>query len=92
MWKGRAVIGGNVGGIRYQIENGKNGFLVDTVDETAECIVKLLKNRKLREQFGKAARETVCQKFLMTRLMEQYLDLFQSFYTTYQMKSVGWNG
>ena len=92
MWKGRAVIGGNVGGIRYQIENGKNGFLVDTVDETAECIVKLLKNRKLREQFGKAARETVRRKFLMTRLMEQYLDLFQSFYTTYQMKSVGWNG
>ncbi len=91
MWKGRAVIGGNVGGIRYQIENGKNGFLVDTVNETAECIVKLLKSKKLRQQMGKAAQETVCQKFLMTRLMEQYLDLFQSFYATYQMRNSGWN-
>jgi trehalose synthase len=32
MWKG---IGGNVGGIRYQIENGVNGFLVSSVEETA---------------------------------------------------------
>src|SRR5437588_4890418 len=29
MWKRRPVIGGNVGGIRYQIENGVNGFLVE---------------------------------------------------------------
>lgn len=27
MWKGTAVIGGNVGGIRYQIDDGANGFL-----------------------------------------------------------------
>src|SRR4030095_14290244 len=32
MWKGAAVIGGNVGGIRLQIQDGENGFLVDTVD------------------------------------------------------------
>ncbi|CAM3520023.1 hypothetical protein COSO111634_18200 [Corallococcus soli] len=31
MWKGTPVIGGNVGGIRHQIQDGHNGFLVDTV-------------------------------------------------------------
>jgi hypothetical protein len=29
------VIGANVGGIRYQIENGVNGFLVSTIEESA---------------------------------------------------------
>ena len=29
MWKGAAVIGGNVGGIRHRIEDGVNGFLVE---------------------------------------------------------------
>jgi hypothetical protein len=29
MWKGAAVIGGNVGGSRRQIKDGENGFLVD---------------------------------------------------------------
>jgi len=32
MWKRTPVIGGNVGGIRYQIEDGVNGFLVSSVD------------------------------------------------------------
>ena len=36
MWKRTPVIGGNVGGIRYQIEAGVNGFLVSSVEEAAE--------------------------------------------------------
>jgi trehalose synthase len=79
MWKGRAVIGGNVGGIRYQIENGVNGFLVSSVEEAADRIVRLLKDEKLREEIGCRARETVREKFLLTRYVEQYLDLFGEF-------------
>ena len=79
MWKGTPVIGGNVGGIRYQIENGVNGFLVSSVEEAAECIVRLLKDEKLREEMGQKARETVREKFLLTRYVEQYLDFFGAF-------------
>lgn len=79
MWKGTPVIGGNVGGIRYQIESGVNGFLVSSVEEAAECIVRLLKDEKLREEIGQKARETVREKFLLTRYVEQYLDLFAAF-------------
>src|SRR6059058_2669682 len=79
MWKGRAVIGGNVGGIRYQIEDGVNGFLVSSVEEAADRIVRLLRNEKLREEIGCRARETVREKFLLTRYVEQYLDLFGAF-------------
>src|SRR5881398_3599512 len=79
MWKGRAVIGGDVGGIRYQIEDGVNGFLVSSVEDAAERIVRLLKDEKLRDEFGKKGRETIREKFLLTRYVEQYLDLFSEF-------------
>src|SRR5213082_2097635 len=76
MWKRTPVIGGNVGGIRYQIEDGVNGFLVSSVEDAAERIVRLLKDEKLRDEFGKKGRETIREKFLLTRYVEQYLDLF----------------
>jgi len=79
MWKSRPVIGGNVGGIRYQIEDGANGFLVSSIEEAAERMVRLLKDQKLRERMGKKAHETVREKFLLIRYLEQYLDLFGAF-------------
>lgn len=85
MWKGAAVIGGNAGGIRYQIDDGVNGFLVSSVEETAERIVQLIGDKSLREQLGQKAKETVRQRFLLTRLLEQYLDLFNSFETTFRL-------
>ena len=86
MWKGTPVIGGNVGGIRYQIEDGVNGFLVSTVEEAAERIVQLVKNKDLRQRIGEKAKESVKKRFLLTRLLEQYLDLFSSFETIYKLK------
>jgi len=44
MWKGAAVIGGNVGGIPHQIRDGVNGFLVSSVGEAADRIVRLIKD------------------------------------------------
>ena len=79
MWKGAVVIGGNVGGIKHQIEDGVNGFLVDNVQDAAEQIVRVLKAPELRATVGAQARETVRSKFLMTRLMEDWLDLISSF-------------
>jgi trehalose synthase len=87
MWKGTPVIGGNVGGIRYQIKDGENGFLVSSVKEAAERIVTLVKDTKLRKDMGRRARESVRKQFLMTRLMEQYLDLLNAFKTTYSYKA-----
>jgi trehalose synthase len=79
MWKGTPVIGGNVGGIRYQIRDGVNGFLVSSTDEAADRIVQVLRDTDLRERLGHAARETVREKFLFTRNLEEYLDLLGSF-------------
>jgi trehalose synthase len=85
MWKGTPVIGGNVGGICYQIEDGVNGFLIASVEEAAERIVRLIKDEKLRERLGQKAKETVRQKFLLTRYLEQYLDLLNSFQADFRL-------
>ena len=86
MWKGAAVIGGNVGGIRHQIEDDVNGFLVDNVEQAAERIVQLLKDAALRRRLGERARETVRKRFLMSRLLEDWLDLIGSFEPRFRLK------
>ncbi|HKB84746.1 MAG TPA: glycosyltransferase [Ignavibacteriaceae bacterium] len=86
MWKGTPVIGGNVGGIRYQIKDGENGFLVSSQDETAQRIVDLLKNKKLRISMGKKARESVKKNYLLPKYLEKYLDLINSFETNFRLK------
>jgi len=88
MWKGAAVVGGRTGGIRHQIEDGVNGFLVDTIDQAAERIVQLLRDPEMRQRLGARARETVRQRFLMTRLMEDWLDLIGSFEASFHLKGV----
>ena len=75
MWKGTPVIGGNVGGIRYQIEDGVNGFLVSSVEETTRRIVELVNDKKLRDEIRRQARRQF-KNFLSTRYLEQCLDLF----------------
>jgi len=75
MWKGAAVIGGDVGGIRRQIRDGDNGFLVSTIDQAGERIVQILRDPDLRQQLGARARESVRQNFLLSRLLEDWLDL-----------------
>ena len=86
MWKGTPVIGGRAGGICDQIEDGVNGFLVSSEAEAAQRIVQLLRNEGLRREMGERARETVRQKFLLTRYFEQYLDLFASFETVFRLR------
>ncbi len=86
MWKETPVIGGDVGGIRYQINDGVNGFLVSSIEAAAERIVQLVENKELQKEMGRKARETVRQQFLMTRYLEQYVDLFNSFETIFRLR------
>jgi trehalose synthase len=87
MWKGTPVIGGDTGGIRHQIEEGASGFLVSTIAQAAERIVRLVEDKDLRMQMGLRAKESVQKRFLLIRLLEQYLDLFNSFQTAFSLKS-----
>ena len=79
MWKGAAVVGGNAGGIRRQITDGENGFLVDTVEQAADRIAQLVSSPALRANIGDAARDTVREKFLLSRLAEDWIDLLRAY-------------
>ena len=80
LWKGKPVVASNVGGIPGQIEDGKNGFLLepDDTEGFAERIAYLLKNPDEGQKLGQQAKETVRQKFLITRLLSDYLDMLNS--------------
>jgi trehalose synthase len=78
MWKQKIVIGGSVGGIKMQIKDAQNGFLVNSPKQAAEKIIQAIKNPDLARRIGKEARKTVSKKFLIPRLLRDYLKSFIS--------------
>jgi len=78
MWKGTPVVGGDCGGIRLQIRDGKTGFLVTNPEDCAARIITLLKDPDLARRMGQAGRESVRQNFLMPRLLRDHLRLYAS--------------
>jgi len=76
MWKNKAVIAGRVGGIKIQIKDGFNGYLVSTVEHCAARIVEILKDPEIKESIEKNARYSVSKNFLITRLLRDHLKLY----------------
>lgn len=76
MWKGKPVIGGDVGGIRLQVVNHHTGFLVNTPEGAAHRVRYLLHHRERIRGMGDVAREFVRDNFLLTRHLREYLTLF----------------
>jgi trehalose synthase len=75
LWKGKPVIGGDVGGIRLQVVNYHTGFLVNTPEGAAHRIRYLLNHREKMKQMGETGREFVREHFLLTRHLRDYLIL-----------------
>ncbi len=77
IWKGRPLIGGNVGGIPLQVSDGETGFLVSSVEECAQRSLEILQDPGLGRRLGLAGKETVRRRFLMPRLLRDWLELFE---------------
>jgi trehalose synthase len=78
IWKGRPFIGGRVGGIPLQIEDGQSGFLVDTPEECADRSLRILDDPQLGKDLGRRGKEHVRTHFLTPRLLRDWLRIFQS--------------
>ncbi len=76
MWKGTPVIGGDVGGIRLQIEDGVSGYLVDSVEGCAGRLVELVGDEELHDRMSEAGRRRVRERFLTLREIDDTLALF----------------
>jgi trehalose synthase len=75
MWKGKPVIGGDVGGIRLQVINHHTGFLVNTPEGAALRIRYLLHQPEKIDEMGRKAHVFVRDNFLITRHLREYLTL-----------------
>ncbi|KXA98661.1 hypothetical protein AKJ39_01310 [candidate division MSBL1 archaeon SCGC-AAA259J03] len=78
LWKGTPVVATDVGGLKTQVQDGENGFLVEPgdYDRTVDRVLALL-DRGGREMASERVKETVKDKFLITRLMEDWIDLWR---------------
>ena len=76
LWKGVPVVGGDVVGIRIQIENGRHGFLVSSVQEAADRTIELLRDPDRRKAMGRAGHDRVRENFLITRYLRDHLRLY----------------
>ncbi len=77
MWKARPVVSSRVGGIQDQIEDGRNGVLVDPRDLTAfgNAVGNLLGDAGRSAAMGAAARERVREHYLAPDYLRAYLEL-----------------
>ncbi|HEV7528609.1 MAG TPA: glycosyltransferase, partial [Solirubrobacteraceae bacterium] len=76
IWKARPFIGGNVGGIPLQIEDGVTGFLVSSAEECADRALEVLKDPALGKFLGRRGKEHVRTHFLTPRYLRDYLKIF----------------
>jgi len=72
---GKAVIGGNNGGVSDAIEHEKTGLLVDSSDTAAlaEAMDRLLKDSDLASAYGRTGRERVLNDFQWSHLSQIFL-------------------
>jgi trehalose synthase len=73
IWKARPFIGGDVGGIPLQIEDGVTGYLVSNTENCAERALEVLSDPGLGKALGKRGKEYVRAQFLMPRYLRDYL-------------------
>ncbi len=76
MWKARPVVASRRGGIQEQIEDGRNGLLLDDPNDLAAfgaAVTRLLGDPELARRLGGAARETVRRSFLPPSALASWL-------------------
>jgi glycosyltransferase involved in cell wall biosynthesis len=79
MAAGLAIVAEDVGQSSEYIEPGRSGLLVEAGDTGAfaQCVVKLLRDERLREVMGNKARRRVCEEFAWERLVERIERAYQ---------------
>ena len=81
LYKGTPVVASNVGGIPLQVIDGVNGFLhkPNETKSFSKSVIKIMKDEKLRNELGANGKEHIKNNFLITRLMTDWLDLFEEY-------------
>jgi len=75
LWKGKPVVGTNVGGIAVQIVDGDNGFLIENTTEAVQKILWLLSHKQQAIKMGKKGKQYVKQNFISPRNLMDIIDV-----------------
>jgi trehalose synthase len=91
LYKGTPVVASNIGGIPLQVIDGMNGFLHEPTDyeSFSKSVITLLRDKQLRDTLGNRGREHVIRNFLITRLILDWLTLFEKVFGITTDRSAG---
>jgi trehalose synthase len=73
LWKRTPVLGRADGGLRFTVRDGVDGFLAPDPPALAERLVELVRDPGLAAEMGRAGRERVRERFLVTAALEREL-------------------
>jgi glycosyltransferase involved in cell wall biosynthesis len=76
---GKPVVASNTGGIPEAVVDGVSGFLVPSgnADAVAEAVLRLVRDRCLRERMGQAGREILEKRFIREEIVRQTVKLYE---------------
>ncbi|MBE3559401.1 MAG: glycosyltransferase [Ktedonobacteraceae bacterium] len=77
MWKGQPVVGTSATGLRMQILDGRNGYVVDDTEECAQAVLRLIYDRDLWRTLGWHAHTLVRDNYLLPEMALEYLDALE---------------
>ena len=60
------------------VENAKNGYLVETEKEWHQALEKLILDKELRNQLGKAGRKTIEESYSVESQKIPFIELFST--------------
>lgn len=75
LWKARPTIGGNVGGIPLQIVDGDTGWLVNSPEECADRILRVLDRPDEARAMARRGKQHVRHDFLTPRYLRDWLGI-----------------
>ena len=74
---GIPAVAENVGSVSEVIDNGVTGILVSNLEERIAAINSLVKNRELRLQMGKSAKDYCENKFGHQQFLETHIKAYE---------------
>ena len=81
MGSGAAVIGSRTAPVEDVIDGGRNGLMVDffSAEELVDTVVRVCGDNELRQHLGRAAMQTVRERFDLRDLLPRQLEVLQRF-------------
>jgi trehalose synthase len=73
LWKRTPVVGGTEGGLKLTVRDGIDGFLARDAAELGARVIELVRDPGLAAEMGRAGRERVRERFLLTAALEREL-------------------